>query len=76
MAKKAAKKAPAKKAAAAPTREQLVVGSKVKAYIKSNGNKTSSDVIEALNNKVHCLLDAACARASANKRTTLRGADL
>jgi hypothetical protein len=75
MAKKAAKKAPAKKAAA-PVREQLVVGSKVKAYIKSNDNKTSSDVIEALNNKVHCLLDAACARAKANKRTTLRGADL
>ncbi len=74
MAKKKAakKKAPAK----AAEREQLVVGSKVKAYIKSNGNKTSSDVIEALNCKVHCLLDAACRRAAANKRTTLRGADL
>ena len=73
MAKKAAKKT-AKKAATA--REQLVVGSKVKAYIKSKGNKTSSDVIDALNDKVHCLLDAAVGRAGANKRTTLRGADL
>ncbi|MDP6354017.1 MAG: hypothetical protein QF473_02875 [Planctomycetota bacterium] len=72
----AKKKAAKKKAPAKAAREQLVVGSKVKAYIKSNGNKTSSDVIEALNCKVHCLLDKACARAAANKRTTLRGADL
>jgi hypothetical protein len=71
-----AKKKAAKKKASSAAREQLVVGSKVKAYIKSNGNKTASDVIEALNNKVHCLLDLACARATSNKRTTLRGADL
>ena len=73
MAKKAAKK-PAKKAAA--PLEQLVVGSKVRAYIKSKGGKTSGDVIEALNGKVYCLLNSALARSEANKRTTLRGADL
>ena len=73
MAKKKAKKAPAKKAGA---KDVLVVGSKVKAYIKSKGRKTSSDVLPALNDKVHCLLDCAIARAEGNKRTTLRANDL
>jgi len=62
----------AKKQAA---KEPLVVGSKVKAYIKSKEGKTSSDVLEALNAKVYCLLDAAIGRAQANKRTTVRAAD-
>jgi len=66
LAKKAAKKA----------KEVLVVGSKVKATIKAGGGKTAGDVIEALNGKVHCLLEAAIARAKANKRTTVRAADL
>ncbi len=67
MAKKAAKKA---------AKEVLVVGSKVKATIKASDGKTAGDVIEAVNAKVHCLLDAAVARAKANKRTTVRAADL
>lgn len=70
MAKKA------KKAAKQPDVGPLVVGSKVKAYIKAKGGKTSSDVLEALNGKVCCLLDAAICRAQSNKRTTLRAADL
>tara|TARA_B100001013_G_scaffold22258_1_gene12425 strand:+ start:2678 stop:2884 length:207 start_codon:yes stop_codon:yes gene_type:complete len=57
-------------------RETLVVGSKVKAYIKSEGGKTSSDVLSALNDKVHCLLSTAVCRAKGNKRTTVRANDL
>jgi histone H3/H4 len=69
LAKKSAK---TKKGDAGP----LVVGSKVKAHIKGQGGKTSSDVLEALNAKVCSLLNAAVARAKSNKRTTVRAADL
>ena len=62
----------AKKSGDAP----LIVGSKVKAYIKGSGAKSSSDVLECLDAKVRCVLDAAIKRAQANKRTTLRGHDL
>jgi len=69
MAKKAKK-------AAKKTREMLVVGSKVKAYIKSKGCMTSGDVLAALNDKVHDLIDQATARTKANKRATVRSQDL
>lgn len=65
-------KAKGKKDGAGP----LVVGSKVKAYIKSLGGKTGGDVLDGLNCKVTCLLDNAKKRAESNKRTTLRAADL
>ena len=65
----------AKKAAKAP-KEMVVVGSKVKAYIKANECKTSGELLEALNEKVHCVLDCAIARAKTNKRSTLRAHDL
>jgi len=71
MAKKATKKAAAKK-----EREMLVVGSKVKAYVKSKECMTSGDALAALNDKVHSMLDAAAERTKANKRSTLRPQDL
>ena len=49
--KKAGKKKAAKKSAA---RDTLCVGSKVKAYIKSNGMKCSGELIQALSTAV-CL---------------------
>jgi histone H3/H4 len=58
------------------SKEMLVVGSKVKAYIKSKGYMTSSDALEALNEKVHKLLDAATERTKANKRSTVKPQDL
>ena len=73
-AKKAAKKAPAKKAAA--SREVLVVASKVKAYIKSKGMMCSSDAVQALSEKIYCVLDSACARTEANRRSTVKPQDL
>lgn len=74
MAKKAKKKAaPAKKASAA--KEPLVVTSKMKAYVKSKGMMTASDSIEAINKAVYCMLDAAVARAQANRRSTVKPQD-
>ena len=73
-AKKAAKKPAAKKAAT--QREVLVVASKVKAYIKSKGMMCSSDAVQALSDKIHCMLDNACARTEANRRSTVKPQDL
>jgi hypothetical protein len=58
------------------TRDVLVVGSKVKGYIKSKGMKTAGDALDGLNEKVYCLLDAAIARTKTNKRSTVRPGDM
>jgi hypothetical protein len=73
MAAKKKKKAAKKKK---PSRETLVVGSKVKAYIKASGYKCSGDLIEALSNTVHAELDGAMSRCDGNKRATVRPVDL
>lgn len=57
-------------------KEMLVVGSKVKAYIKSKGMKTAGDALPGLSEQVYSLLDAAMARTKANKRSTVRAADM
>ena len=74
--KKTKKKArkPARRSRAA--RETLCVGSKVKAYIKSQGMKCSGDLIEALSNQMHETLDGAINRCQGNKRSTVRPVDL
>ena len=56
--------------------EMMLVASKVKAYIKSQGCMTSGDALEALNCKVACLLSKATERTKANKRATVRPQDL
>ena len=78
MAKKKVAKKKAKKAAAkqAPPQEMLVVTSKVKAYIKSQEKMCSSELLPALNEKVHCLIDEAIARTGANNRSTVKAQDL
>ena len=73
MAKKKAKKKVAKKKA---PKEILVVASKVKAYIKSKGMMCSADNIEALSNKVYCIIDKATERTKANRRSTVKPQDL
>ena len=70
-----AKKA-AKKAAKCEVTEVLVVGSKVRAYIKSKDAMMSGELLGELNCKVGCLLDAAIARTKANKRSTVKPQDL
>jgi hypothetical protein len=60
----------------AKKRESLVVASKVKAHIRSKKMMSSSEMLEAINNKVYCMLDAAAERTKANRRSTVRAHDL
>ena len=70
-----AKAAKAKKATP-KTMESLVVASKVKAYVKSKGMMSSSEMVEAISCKVYCMLDSAMKRTEANRRSTVKAADL
>ena len=71
--RKTAAKKPARRKAAAPV--TLVVGSKVKEYVKGQGCKNSAEVLDAANAAMQAILDKACTRASANKRSTVRAQD-
>ena len=53
----------------------LVVGSKVKEVVKGNNMQSSGELIEAISNKVHELVEAACKRAGDNGRKTVRAHD-
>ncbi len=57
-------------------REPLVVASKVKAYVRDQKMMTSSEALEAISDSVYDLLDAAIARAKANRRSTVKAQDL
>ena len=57
-------------------KEMLVVGSKVKAYIKEKGCMTSGELLDALNEKVNRMLDEATERTKGNGRSTVRAHDL
>ena len=70
----AAKKNTAK--AAKKPREIVVVGSKVKDVIRSAGYRSDGDLIQAISDKVHAMLEAAIKRAESNKRGTVRPYDL
>jgi len=54
----------------------LVVGSKIKAYLKARGMKSSGEISGALSAEVARLLDRAGDRAKANNRSTVRNQDL
>lgn len=56
--------------------EILVVGSKVKAYIKSKGCNTASDTMEALSKQIEGLLNKAVERCKANNHGTVKPRDL
>ncbi len=57
-------------------KEPLVVASKVRAYLKGKGCMVSGELIDALNDYVAACLDKAAARTKANKRATVKAADL
>lgn len=78
MAKAKAKVAKAKmaKKCSSEGMEALVVASKVKAYIKSKGMMSASEMLGGLSCKVYCMLDAAMERTKANKRSTVKAQDL
>lgn len=56
--------------------DMMVVGSKVKAYIKDKGCHTSGETLGALNEKVAVILDQAVSRCKSNKRSTVKPQDL
>jgi len=60
----------------AKKRDSLIVASKVKAYIKGKKMMSSSESLEAINDKLYGLLDAAAARTKANRRSTIKAQDL
>ena len=75
--KKVAKKKTAKKAAEkCSCKESLIVASKVKAYVKSKGMMSSSEMLGSLSCKIYCILDSAIERTKANRRSTVKPQDL
>ena len=76
--KKATKKKATKsraKSKKSSSNEMLLVGSKVKAELKSSGCNVASDALEGLNQYVHWLISQATERATANGRKTVRNHD-
>jgi hypothetical protein len=71
----AAKKKTANSKKKAP-REIVVVGSKVKDVVRSAGYRSDGELVQAVSDKVHEMLDAAIKRAESNKRGTVRPYDL
>lgn len=65
-----------KKTAKKKAREVVVVGSKVKDVIRNAGLRSDGDLVQAVSEKVHDLLEAAIERAQSNKRGTVRPYDL
>jgi len=56
--------------------EVLVVASKVKGYIKAQGDmKTSASVLEALSDKIRAMCDGAIAKARQDGRKTVLDRD-
>ena len=66
----------AKRKSKSALKESLVVGSKLKAYVRKKGFMCSGELLQATSEKVYCLLDEACTRTKANRRGTVRAADL
>jgi len=54
----------------------LVVGSKVKEAVKSEGCNSAGDLVDALSAEVAAMIKKAAKRAQANGRKTVRAADL
>ena len=57
-------------------REIVVVGSKTKDVVREAGLRSDGELVQAVSDKVHDMLDAAIARCQDNKRGTVRPHDL
>ena len=68
MSKKAAKKQ--------SEREVVVVGSKIKEVIRAAELRSDGDLVQAVSERVHELLESAVERCRENKRGTVRPHDL
>jgi len=60
----------------AEKKEMLLVVSKVRAYLRSKDTMMSSELVGALNKKVHILLDDAVSRCKTNRRSTVKSQDI
>ena len=58
------------------SKETLVVGSKVKDFIKEEELRTDGDLLDALSEKVGEMLKSAMKRCKENGRSTVRPCDL
>ncbi|MBI4567031.1 MAG: hypothetical protein HY719_01390 [Planctomycetes bacterium] len=54
----------------------LVVGTKVKEYVRSKNVNCSGELVGALSDAVRCLIDKAVSRAGENGRKTVQPRDL
>jgi len=57
-------------------KESLVVGSKVRAYIRSKKCLVSGELLGAVSDGVYAALDKAVERCKSNKRSTVRPQDV
>jgi hypothetical protein len=57
-------------------KEVIVVGSKVKDVIRNANLRSDGDLVQAVSDKVHEMLEAAIARCQSNGRSTVRPHDL
>ncbi len=60
----------------AKKKDSLIVGSKVKAYIKSKKMMTSADALVTISDAVYAILDDAIVRTKANRRSTVKPQDI
>ncbi len=60
----------------AKKKDSLIVGSKVKAYIKSKKMMTSADALVTISDAVYAILDEAIVRTKANRRSTVKPQDI
>jgi hypothetical protein len=65
-----------KKSTKKKDREIVVVGSKVKDVIREAGLRSDGELVAALSDRVHDMLEAAVARCQGNNRGTVRPHDL
>ena len=56
--------------------DALVVKSKIREYAKKKKMNLGGDAVDALTKEVIRLVDAAAARAKANRRSTIKGRDI
>jgi len=57
-------------------KETVVVGTKVKDVVRDAGLRSDGELIGAVSDKVHDILQAAITRCKSNNRSTLRPHDL
>ncbi len=57
-------------------KEIVVVGSKVKDVVREAGLRSDGELVQAVSDKVHEILQAAIGRCTSNGRSTVRPYDL